>query len=122
MMVGNRENKNHVKKLNLSETQRIYKEKITNHFDEIAYSRSSWIKRSSGFYEEDIKMMKEFVPAKSRVLEIGSGNGHLLASLKPETPTPIKRNSIPSFNSCLNSFFDDLNMRSGSSVKDLNVS
>lgn len=56
---------------------------IQNHFDKLASSRDIWIKKSKGFYSEDIRCMKELIPSESKVLEIGCGNGHLLSSLKP---------------------------------------
>ena len=57
--------------------------KLQNHFDELAKSRSFWINKSIGFYSEDRRAMKEFIPENSRVLEIGCGNGQLIASLNP---------------------------------------
>ncbi|PPR14939.1 MAG: hypothetical protein CFH33_01724, partial [Alphaproteobacteria bacterium MarineAlpha9_Bin3] len=56
---------------------------IKNHFDKLASSRDIWIKKSKGFYSEDILCMKELIPSESKVLEIGCGNGNLLSSLKP---------------------------------------
>ncbi len=65
------------------------KELIKDHFDELANKRSSWIKKAKGFYSEDIKSMKEYIPAGSKVLEIGCGNGYLLASLEVEVGVGI---------------------------------
>ena len=48
---------------------------IKNHFDKLASSRDIWIKKSKGFYSEDIRCMKELIPSESKVLEIGCGNG-----------------------------------------------
>ena len=59
------------------------KDKIKNHFDAMAPNRASWIKKSRGFYLEDIKAMQEFIPGGSAILEIGCGNGNLLNSLNP---------------------------------------
>ena len=65
------------------------KELIKNHFDKLSVVRESWISKSSGFYSEDIKIMKEYVPEESRVLEVGCGTGHLLAALKPSVGVGI---------------------------------
>ena len=59
------------------------KDLVKDHFDKLALNRSSWIKKSRGFYMEDIKAMQEFIPEGSKILEIGCGNGHLLGALKP---------------------------------------
>jgi SAM-dependent methyltransferase len=52
-------------------------------FDRMAPSRADWIARNSYFHDADAAYMQFLIPACSRVLEIGSGNGHLLALLKP---------------------------------------
>ena len=59
------------------------KQLITKHFDNLAPKREAWIKKSKGFYSEDIKYMQELIPNGSSVLEIGCGNGNLINSLKP---------------------------------------
>ena len=59
------------------------KELVKKHFDNLASERSSWIKKSIGFYSEDIKVMQELIPVGSSILEIGCGNGNLIGSLKP---------------------------------------
>ena len=82
-MLKNNSIKSERKKSNLSKSHKSYKDSIKKHFDKLAKSRGTWIRKASGFYEEDILMMREFVPENSRILEIGTGNGHLLASLKP---------------------------------------
>ena len=56
---------------------------LQKHFDDLAASRDYWIKKSLGFYSEDIRAMKELIPENSNILEIGCGNGQLIASLKP---------------------------------------
>ncbi len=56
---------------------------VKKHFDNLASERSSWIKKSIGFYNEDIRFMKELIPAGSSILEIGCGNGYLIGSLNP---------------------------------------
>lgn len=61
----------------------IKKNTIRKHFDVLSKRRSDWIKKSQAFYSEDIICMQEFIPKDSKVLEIGCGNGYLLASLNP---------------------------------------
>ena len=56
---------------------------IKNHFDVLSKSRDYWIKKSGAFYAEDIRCMREFIEEDKNVLEIGCGNGYLLASLNP---------------------------------------
>lgn len=56
---------------------------IIKHFDKLAKHRNYWINKSQGFYSEDIKSMKEFIPSNSKVLEIGCGNGNLISALNP---------------------------------------
>jgi len=65
-----------------NEYENNLKKMIKNHFDSLAKHRSSWVKRAKSFYKEDNRMMHEFIPAGSKVLEIGCGNGQLLSSLK----------------------------------------
>ena len=71
--------KNHTNKKNL----------IKKHFDKLASARNSWIIKSSGFYSEDLKVMKEYIPVGSKILEVGCGTGHLIASLKPSVGVGI---------------------------------
>ena len=59
------------------------KKTIIKHFDGLAKDRMKWIKKSVGFYSEDIIAMKEIVPEGSKILEVGCGTGHLLNSLEP---------------------------------------
>ena len=59
------------------------KDFVKRHFDKLAASRASWIKKSKGFYLEDIRAMQELIPSGAKILEIGCGNGNLIGSLKP---------------------------------------
>ena len=56
---------------------------VKRHFDKLAGNRASWIKKSKGFYLEDIRVMQELIPSGAKILEIGCGNGNLIGSLKP---------------------------------------
>jgi SAM-dependent methyltransferase len=51
--------------------------------DESAPQRAQWIKRTAFFHKEDLRYLKFLIPDGLRVLELGCGNGHLLAALKP---------------------------------------
>lgn len=52
-------------------------------FDRMASERGAWIKRNRYFHEADRDYMRFLVPARSRILEIGCGDGQLLAGLNP---------------------------------------
>jgi len=52
-------------------------------FDKLAPTRRQWIARNSYFYEADNAYMRFLVPVGVRVLEIGCGEGQLLAALEP---------------------------------------
>lgn len=48
-----------------------------------APERAKWLARASFFHAEDLRFLKFQIPQGSRVLELGCGNGHLLAALRP---------------------------------------
>ncbi len=61
----------------------IRKKNIKNFFNSPKMNRQKWLKKGKTFHAEDIRFLKEIIPEKSNILELGCGNGHLLSSLKP---------------------------------------
>jgi SAM-dependent methyltransferase len=51
--------------------------------DRWASRRDSYIRRNSGFHQEDYHYLRFLIPEGVSVLEAGCGTGHLLAALKP---------------------------------------
>jgi SAM-dependent methyltransferase len=58
-------------------------EQVRALFDRMAPERQAWIARNQYFYEADRAYMRFLVPAGANVLEIGCGDGQLLAALEP---------------------------------------
>lgn len=54
-------------------------------FDHYAAQIDHWHRRNAGYHKAIASLARFYVPADARVLEIGSGNGDLLASLKPSS-------------------------------------
>ncbi len=61
----------------------IRKKIIKDFFNSTKMNRDKWLKKGKIFHKEDIRFLKEIIPEKSNILELGCGNGHLLSSLKP---------------------------------------
>ena len=61
----------------------IRKKIIKDFFNSPEMNREKWLKKGKTFHDEDIRFLKEIIPEKSNILELGCGNGHLLSSLKP---------------------------------------
>src|SRR5260370_13607834 len=59
------------------------KHEIIRRQDELAPQRAQWLRRGAYFHKEDLLYLKFLIPEGVRVLEVGCGTGHLLASLKP---------------------------------------
>ncbi|MCW8951170.1 MAG: bifunctional class I SAM-dependent methyltransferase/glycosyltransferase family 2 protein [Rhodospirillales bacterium] len=59
------------------------KERSTGFFDGIAPERDRWIEKNAFFYDSDREYMRFLIPSGLRVLDLGCGTGHLLASLEP---------------------------------------
>ncbi len=61
----------------------VRKKIIKDFFNSPEMNREKWLRKGKTFHAEDIKFLKEIIPENSNILELGCGNGHLLASLKP---------------------------------------
>jgi SAM-dependent methyltransferase len=59
------------------------KKAVLEHADRIAGERDLWIKRNAAYYGEDRDYMDFLTRKGARVLDIGCGNGDLLARLEP---------------------------------------
>ncbi|MFC1595233.1 glycosyltransferase [Patescibacteria group bacterium] len=57
---------------------------LTEYFNKHADERDAWKKRNRYYHSVIYNLFNFFIPAGSNVLEIGSGTGDLLASLKPK--------------------------------------
>ena len=61
----------------------IRKKIIKDFFNSPKMNREMWLKRGKTFHREDIRFLKEIIPEKTNILELGCGNGHLLNALCP---------------------------------------
>lgn len=57
--------------------------KVEAAFDAEAGVRARWKKKNSYYYKKIIDTYRFLIPAGARILEVGSGDGDLLAALKP---------------------------------------
>ncbi|MEI6614483.1 MAG: class I SAM-dependent methyltransferase, partial [Chrysiogenales bacterium] len=57
--------------------------KVEATFDDEAGVRARWKKKNSYYYKKIIDTYRFLIPAGARILEVGSGDGDLLAALKP---------------------------------------
>jgi SAM-dependent methyltransferase len=60
-----------------------YLQDWTVFFDQYAAEVDDWHCRNAGYHEAVTALARFYVPSGARVLEVGSGNGDLLAALKP---------------------------------------
>jgi len=67
------------------------KRAIRDHYDRLAESRDKWIGKNNYFHSEDRRASQFLVPKGLRVLDLGCGTGHLLASLDPSFGVGIDR-------------------------------
>lgn len=84
-------------------------EEIRRHFDAIAPQRARWKRKHAYYYAKITKYFRFIVPEGSRVLVIGSGDGELLAALKPSRGVGI--DASPRFNEAARRRFPHLEFR-----------
>jgi SAM-dependent methyltransferase len=58
-------------------------------FDHYAAQVDHWHRRNAGYHKAIAALARFYVPADARVLELGSGNGDLLAALQPSSGTGV---------------------------------
>jgi len=56
---------------------------MLSHFNKLAEDREYWQNKSRYYYDNQLRYFRFLIPEGSRVLEIGSGLGDLLAGVKP---------------------------------------
>lgn len=61
------------------------KQAIRDFADRIAPTRADWRARNAGYYRDDRAYMRFLIPPGKTVLDLGCGDGELLAGLEPET-------------------------------------
>ena len=59
------------------------KEAVRRLQDRLAPERARWLERGAFFHEEDLRYLRFLIPSGARILELGCGNGQLLAALEP---------------------------------------
>ena len=57
---------------------------IRDLFDRLAPERAKWIDRNRYFHDQDQAYFRFMIPEGQTILQLGSGNGDLLAALKPK--------------------------------------
>ncbi|MDP7023452.1 MAG: glycosyltransferase, partial [Kiritimatiellia bacterium] len=60
------------------------KTRIKEFFDDLARKGGGHLSRKTAYYRYITKLVGRLIPARGRILELGSGPGQLLASLEPE--------------------------------------
>ena len=57
---------------------------VGDHFDRVAPDYDRWKEKAHRYYAALKKSLREIVPPRSRVLEVGCATGDILASLDPD--------------------------------------
>jgi SAM-dependent methyltransferase len=67
----------------LAEKSQAHHARVVQHFDAYADERHEWRRRNAYFYKRDLGALQTYIPKGARILELGCGNGDLLAALEP---------------------------------------
>ncbi len=59
------------------------RQQVAKWFDRHARTRTHWRERNAYYHSEVLRLAKQVIPPGARVLQLGCGNGDLLAALKP---------------------------------------
>jgi SAM-dependent methyltransferase len=65
------------------------KQLLLEQAEKLAAERDNWAARHGYYYEEEWRYMRFLIPPQKRVLNLGCGNGHLLAALQPSAGVGI---------------------------------
>ena len=57
--------------------------RLAEHYDNLAERREGFLKKNRYYFEQQYCQYRYFIPEGKKVLEVGCGNGHLLAAIKP---------------------------------------
>lgn len=62
---------------------KTHSDMIADHYNKISLQRLTWKKKNKYYHQQIERLYKFIIPSEKKVLEIGSGTGELLASVKP---------------------------------------
>ncbi len=60
-----------------------HKTAVFDNAEKMAAERANWINKNRSYYESDYRYLRFLIPEGSRVIDLGCGDGALLAQLKP---------------------------------------
>ena len=75
-------------------SNRLVSERTQKHFDAIALKLDWWAQRNRYYYRDLDRLHQFLIPAGSKVLEIGSGTGNVLAKIDPDLGVGIDFSSV----------------------------
>ena len=87
---------------------------VKKHFDKIAPSYDSYKKRYKYYYDNLKNLLTRLIPSNKVVLEVGCGNGHLLASLNTKLGYGI--DISPQMIKIANSKYKEIKKREGREI------